>query len=56
MAWTHQGDSTFAVWLYPSSGSGDLAINEIGAYDGRVVIDGPALIAVPANGPWSARK
>lgn len=55
MAWSHDGDSNFIVQVH-SGGFPDLAINEIGPYQGTVLIDGGgALVVISANGAWSAR-
>ncbi len=51
---SHDGSSNFAVHTYGvDSGAVDLVINEIGPYSGSVVIEGPSLIEVSADGSWS---
>ena len=51
---TNKGPSNFAVWVISiDSGSMDLAINEIGGYDGTVVLDGPAVVKVASSGSWT---
>lgn len=57
-AFTHGGDSNFIVQVLADSvESPDLAINEIGAYEGTVLfrVDGsePALVQVTADGAWT---
>jgi hypothetical protein len=49
----HRGRSNFAVWAYTSEGA-DLLVNEIGRYEGEVLLpDGTLLLEVSADGPWS---
>jgi hypothetical protein len=57
-AFTHDGSSNFVVEVLADSvGFPDLAINEIGAYEGTVLfrVDGsePALVQVTADGAWT---
>jgi hypothetical protein len=49
---TYQGESNFAVHLYPAQGRADLLVNEIGAYSGTVRY-GAGFVTVTASGPWS---
>lgn len=53
---SHTGESNFAIWVRCAGGE-DLAVNEIGAYTGSVVVDfeqGPCFWDVVADGTWSA--
>lgn len=52
----HQGQSNFAVHVYPAEGSfGELVFNEIGEYDGSTTFNfnGVGWVAVQADGEWS---
>ena len=50
---THNGDSNFAVWAWGSTGR-DLLVNEIGAYDGTVLVEsGLVTWDVSADGDWT---
>lgn len=50
---TNQGEGNFVVQVYSLSGSGGLAVNEIGSYQGTVAFDAPALVQVISEGAWS---
>lgn len=50
---TNQGEGNFVVQVYSFSGSGGLAVNEIGSYQGTVAFDAPALVQVISEGAWS---
>ncbi|MBA3688122.1 MAG: hypothetical protein H0W81_04775 [Chloroflexi bacterium] len=53
---THDGESNFAVFGYSGSGT-DILVNEIGAYDGEVLLaDDTLLLEVTADGNWSVTK
>ncbi|MFZ2964885.1 MAG: DUF4190 domain-containing protein [Rhodoglobus sp.] len=48
---SHDGSRNFAIWLYGDST--DLAVNEIGPYNGTVRwMAGPSVVAVTADGNW----
>lgn len=49
---TNRGKSNFVVKVVGASGS-DLAINEIGSYQGTVVLRAPAAVMVTSSGDWS---
>jgi hypothetical protein len=51
----HDGESNFAIHIYPELGRPELVTNEIGAYEGEssVRFDEPGWIAVTADGAWS---
>lgn len=50
----YKGDSNFAVWSYSPSGV-DLLANEIGPWSGQSLLpDGTVLLAVTAEGSWTA--
>ena len=59
---SHNGESNFIVRIYDQEGSRDLLINEIGQYDGTVLvragdgvldlIPGPCTIEIKADGSW----
>lgn len=55
---SHNGSSNFAVWALDSEGgNSDLLVNEIGAYDGRVLYNGSdreemAALEISADGAW----
>lgn len=52
VALSHQGDANFAVWFHGDIP--ELLVNEIGVYNATVPIrDGPAVVEINANGPWS---
>ena len=49
----HAGDSNFVVTAYGASGR-DLLVNEIGSYNGNVIIDDNVLVLeIVADGNWS---
>lgn len=51
---TNRGQSNFAVWVIPiESGRSNLAINEIGSYDGTVRLDTPAVVKITSSGNWT---
>ena len=52
---TNTGSSNFAVWVYDSDGNRDLAVNEIGNYDGYYFLtgDGPYTFEIESKGSWS---
>lgn len=47
---THDGDSNFALWGHPDA---SLLINEIGTYDGTIVLEGEEFYEVTADGNWT---
>ena len=50
------GDSNFVIWSYGDSGR-DLVVNEIGPWEGKVIIPkGTFLLVVNAEGTWSVEK
>ena len=50
----NKGDSNFVVEDAPLAGGYlDLAVNEIGGYQGTVPLSGPALVQVTSSGTWS---
>lgn len=54
---SHNGESNFIVHLYCVGGTDSVA-NEIGAFDGQVVVrfsDGPCIWEVKADGDWSIK-
>lgn len=53
---SHAGRGNFAVWAATERGGVDLVVNEIGRYDGTVMLPadgGGMLIAVEADGEWT---
>ena len=49
---THNGDSNFSVWAWGTTR--DLLVNEIGAYDGTVLVESGLFIwDVSADGDWT---
>lgn len=51
---TNEGESNFAVHVYPESGGfSDLPVNTIGSYRGTVPLDAPAYVQITSNGTWS---
>ncbi|MDH3399020.1 MAG: hypothetical protein OEM81_14500, partial [Acidimicrobiia bacterium] len=51
---THNGSSNFFVWSYQSSSDRDLEVNEIGPYNGTVLIDaGTDYLEIGADGNWT---
>jgi hypothetical protein len=65
ITFTHDGTSNFQVWLYDLNGAsvgGDLfgrLVNVIGPYNGsitlEIVVDGPHLFHINADGNWTMR-
>ncbi|GLZ80280.1 hypothetical protein Afil01_50870 [Actinorhabdospora filicis] len=50
---TYSGAGNFTVVQYPESGFPNLAVNEIGKYEGTVVVkSGPSVVTVNADGKW----
>lgn len=50
---SHEGDSNFAVTAYGTWGP-DLLVNEIGSYNGKVIVSGDAMVMeIVADGNWS---
>lgn len=50
---SHTGDSNFAITSYGASGR-DLLVNEIGSYNGTVIVNGDTIILeIVADGSWS---
>jgi hypothetical protein len=49
---TNSGASNFVVQVVSNSGM-DLAVNEIGNYDGTVPLTGPAIVQVTSDGKWT---
>lgn len=47
---SYKGEGNFAVWTFPATGSPDLAVNEIGSYNGKVIMNGPAVVALECDG------
>ena len=53
---THKGSSNFVVSSYETS-SGDLLVNEIGKYNGEVLLpSGTLIVEIVADGNWTMRK
>lgn len=52
---THNGSSNFIVHLYDESGDKELLVNEIGDYNGTVLLIGesPYILNIKADGEWS---
>jgi hypothetical protein len=50
---TNKGESNFAVKVYPIDGYSDLAVNEIGSYEGTVPLEAPAVVEVTSSGKWT---
>ena len=52
---TNNGRSNFSVWVYDKDGDRDLAVNEIGNYDGYYFLTGssPYMFEIGSNGNWS---
>jgi hypothetical protein len=48
----NRGESNFAVWIV-GSGTPELAVNEIGSYEGTVPLRAPAVAIVTSSGDWS---
>ena len=64
---THNGSSNFIVYLHDDAGNRDLLVNEIGEYNGTVLVPvgddsffdnspGPATLEVKADGAWTIRE
>lgn len=54
---THRGAANFAVQTYDADGGYDLAVNEIGNYEGEIQIgDDTLAVVVTADGAWSFAK
>lgn len=51
---TNSGGRNFAVWVYDKNDDRDLLVNEIGAYDGYVYLEGtsPLTFEVTSSGNW----
>lgn len=49
----NKGPSNFVVETLSLNGGRDLAVNEIGNYQGTVPLDGPALVQVTSEGKWT---
>ena len=52
---TYSGKSNFAVWVHYANGTRDLAVNEIGKYDGYYYLYGkaPYTFEIEAKGKWT---
>lgn len=50
---TYKGDQNFVVMVYSADSGSDLAVNEIGSYSGKVLLDGPAVVQVESSGDWT---
>ena len=52
---TNSGRSNFAVWVYDKDDDRDLAVNEIGNYDGYYFLEGaaPYSFEIESKGSWS---
>lgn len=51
---SNKGDGNFVVHVAPLAGGFlDLAVNEIGGYQGTVPLAGPALVQITSDGTWS---
>lgn len=50
---TYKGDRNFVVMVYSADSGSDLAVNEIGSYSGKVLLDGPAVVQVESSGDWT---
>jgi hypothetical protein len=48
----NRGESNFTVWVV-GGGTTDLAVNEIGSYEGTVALPAPAVAIVTSSGDWS---
>ena len=52
---THGGKGNFSVWAFTTDGDADLLVNDIGRYEGEVLLpDGTALLEIGADGAWTA--
>ena len=49
---TNSGTGNFVVQVVSNSGM-DLAVNDIGNYDGTVPLTGPAIVQVTSDGKWT---
>lgn len=57
IALTHDGTSNFAVTTHDIRGLyGDLLVNEIGSFSGRVVLPSDAYVEIDADGNWSISR
>lgn len=55
---SHDGKSNFAVWAATDNSGVDLVVNEIGRYNGTVILpydSGAMLIAITADGNWTLK-
>ncbi len=60
---SHNGESNFIVGIYDQEGSRDTLVNEIGQYEGTVLVrggdgtfdltPGPCTIEINADGAWT---
>jgi hypothetical protein len=53
LALRHRGSGNFAIWAY--GGDRDLLVNEIGNYDGEVLMGDAVLLEITADGTWTIR-
>jgi len=54
---THDGESNFAGWAYGDGSYADLIVNEIGTYEGTMLLpDGSLVLVITADGLWSIAK
>ena len=63
---THNGASNFYIYLHDDEGNRDLLVNEIGEYNGTILVPvgdglfdnspGPATLEIRADGPWTIRE
>jgi len=45
--------SNFVIKTYDAGGSTDLAVNQIGSYNGTVPLTGSSVVGITADGNWS---
>ncbi len=52
---THSGRRNFAIWQYDANGGRELLVNEIGNYNGYVLLSGsaPYTLEITADGMWT---
>lgn len=52
---TNSGSRNFVVWVYDATGDRDLAVNEIGRYEGYYLLQGtaPYTFEIESSGKWS---
>jgi hypothetical protein len=51
---THRGSGNFVIWAYGSSGT-ELLVNDIGRYNGEVLLGDAILLEIKADGAWTLK-